>query len=71
MPRSVWIAVISSLALAACQSAGGGCPPLVSYSKDQQARAAAELRALPQGSQLSTMIVDYGKQRDACRVGGR
>ena len=28
---------------------------------------AAELRALPAGSQIGQMIVDYGKTRDACR----
>ncbi len=68
MRRRVWIAALSSLALSACGSAGGGCPPLVAYSKAQQARAAAELRALPKELQLSIMIVDYGKARDACRL---
>lgn len=68
MRQSVWIAAISSLALAGCTSTGGGCPPLVKYSKAQQAKAAAELRALPDESQIGQMIVDYGKTRDACRA---
>lgn len=68
MRGNVWIAALSSLALAACESASGGCPPLVAYSKAQQAKAAAELGALPKDSQLAIMIVDYGKTRDACRL---
>jgi hypothetical protein len=42
----------------------------VRYSAAQQDRAAAELAALPQSAQIGAMIVDYGKMRDACRVGG-
>lgn len=68
MRRTVFLAAISSLALAACNTPGGGCPPLVSYSKEQQARAADELRALPWDSQLGRMMIDYGKTRDACRL---
>lgn len=44
------------------------CPPLVTYSKQFQARAADELDALKPGARIGTMIVDYGKLRDACRV---
>ncbi len=68
MQRGAWLAAISSFALAGCNAVGGGCPPLVSYSRAQQADAAHELRALPQDSELAAMIVDYGKLRDACRV---
>ena len=71
MLRSALIAALSSAALAGCQTTGGGCPPLVSYSPAQQARGAIELRALPEGSQIARMIVDYGKTRDACRLGSR
>ena len=53
--------------LTACQSTGGGCPPLNSYSALQQRQAAAELRKMPK-SQVAQMIVDYGKLRDACRI---
>ncbi|MBI1867732.1 MAG: hypothetical protein HYS06_05500 [Methylocystis sp.] len=71
MRRNVWITAVSSLALtlvAGCAATSGGCPPLVAYSKAQQARAAQELRALSTDSQLGRMIVDYDKTRDACRV---
>ena len=71
MLRSGLIATLFSvflLALGGCQTMGGGCPPLVTYSPAQQARAAKELRALPAGSQIARMIVDYSKTRDACRL---
>jgi hypothetical protein len=72
MRRTIWIAASFSLALSACQSTGGGsgCPPLVAYPRDVQKQATAELLALPKGSPLATMIVDYGKTRAACRAGG-
>lgn len=73
MLRAISTAVLSSLLLAGCQSARapGGCPPLVAYSVETQKRAAAELRALPEGSPLAQMIVDYKKTRDACRAAPR
>jgi hypothetical protein len=66
MLRLASIAALSSL-LVGCSQVSGGCPPLVTYSRAQQAQASAELRALPAGSQIGQMIVDYGKTRDACR----
>ena len=44
------------------------CPPLVDYSKDFQTQTANELVKLPGDNPLSTMIVDYGKLRKACRA---
>lgn len=41
------------------------CPPLVTYSPAFQKQAAKEL---PQaGPNVQTLVVDYGKTRDACR----
>lgn len=57
--------------LAGCQAAPSSrvsCPPLATYSPAFQAQAAAELRALPQGSAVGQLVVDYGRQRDACRA---
>lgn len=46
------------------------CPPLVTYSKEFQAKAAEQYEALPKGSPVKTMITDYSKTRDACRALG-
>ncbi len=70
MFRKISILVGFSIALAACRSTSGGCPPLVAYSLDEQKIAAKQLRALPKDSPLAAMIVDYKKTRDACRASG-
>lgn len=44
------------------------CPVLKQYSKESLMKAAQELKALPDGSQLTVMITDYSKMRDACRA---
>lgn len=62
---------LSTTLLAACQTppfSRTTCPPLVTYSPEFQRRAASELQALPAGSAVGAMIVDYGKARDACRA---
>lgn len=71
MLRKTSIMGAFSLAVAACQSTGGGCPPLVDYSLGEQKIAAQQLRALPKNAPLAAMIVDYKKMRDACRAAGR
>ncbi|HEY8125339.1 MAG TPA: hypothetical protein VIF88_07965 [Methylocystis sp.] len=71
MFRKISIMGAFSLALAACQSTGGGCPPLVAYSLEEQKIAAQQLRALPKGAPLAAMVVDYKKMRNACRASGR
>jgi len=40
----------------------------VTYPKTFQRAAADELEKLPRESRVATMIVDYSKLRDACRV---
>ena len=71
MSRKISILGAFSFALAACQSSGGGCPPLVVYSLQEQKIAAKQLRALPRNTPLAAMIIDYKKTRDACRASGR
>lgn len=44
------------------------CPVLKSYSRDQLVKAASELNMLPDESQISLMLSDYSKLRDACRI---
>lgn len=63
-----WALMLGALLSACSTTSVSGCPPLVAYPPAAQSRAAAELRALPKGSPLAVMIVDYGKTRDACRA---
>lgn len=51
-----------------CAEVISRCPPLTTYSREFQSRAADELDRLPPQSPVATMVVDYGKLRDACRV---
>lgn len=44
------------------------CPVLKQYSKEALTKAALELESLPDGSQLTVMLTDYSKMRDACRA---
>jgi uncharacterized lipoprotein YbaY len=53
------------------QVAINSCPVLKQYSKEQLTQAASELQNLPSGSQLSVLLADYSKLRDACRVAER
>jgi hypothetical protein len=52
-------------------SGTGACPPVVSYSREFQARAAEELDLLPEGSAIAEMMSDYAVMREqaqaACR----
>ena len=72
-PRRVGLA-IATLWLAACARVGSDpgpvCPPLPEYSAAFQARAAAEVEALPEDAALLVMIQDYAVMREqgrACR----
>lgn len=64
------------LLLAGCATLSGNqeqiimnkCPILKKYTPEQLERAASELGTLPDESQLSLMLSDYSKLRDACRV---
>lgn len=77
-PARCWLSIaLLTMPLAGCVTARSeamraACPPLASYPPEFQRRAAAELQAMPAGSAVGQMIVDYGRLRDACRVmGGR
>jgi len=67
----LFIPIAAALMLAACQTTGSGCPPLVGYSPATMKQAAKELRALPKGAALDRLVRDYHKTRDACRIGAR
>lgn len=67
-----WASIaLSTMLLAGCATAHSSrapCPALATYPPDMQRRAADELAALPAGSAVGIMVVDYGKLRDACRA---
>ena len=44
------------------------CPFLKKYTKEQLIKAASELKMIPNDAQISEMLSDYSKLRDACRV---
>lgn len=44
------------------------CPPVVDYSPVEQARAADELDALPDGAMVVRMLSDYTVLRDQARA---
>ena len=44
------------------------CPPVVEYSPEFQARAAAELTLLPEGSAIEQMLGDYAVMRAQARA---
>lgn len=70
MPIALAIAMILLTGCAAEISDHAACPPVVPYSAKAQARAAAELEALPPGSVIAGMLVDYHvlrRQAGACR----
>ena len=44
------------------------CPPLVDYTAAEQARAADEVEALPDGAVIVQMLSDYAVLRDQARA---
>jgi len=46
------------------------CPPVVDYSSAEQARAAAEVDALPDDAMIVRMLSDYSVLRDQARACG-
>lgn len=69
---SLSAAILMTL-LSGCATVGSNttfvtrCPPLTSYSKATQRKAAEDLRKLPPGSPVRDLVSDYGRLRDACR----
>ena len=47
------------------------CPSLKKYTKEQMLLAVKELNTLPSGNQLSMILNDYSRLRDACRIAER
>ena len=63
---------IATIWLSGCATVGSdgvatGCPPVVEYSREFQARAAEELALLPEGSAIAEMLADYAVMREQAR----
>ena len=73
--RLVGLAIATSLP-AGCGTDGSdravvaACPPIVGYGAELQARAAAEVQALSEGSAIETLLSDYAVMRDQSRACG-
>ncbi|MCC6006716.1 MAG: hypothetical protein JJU40_03465 [Rhodobacteraceae bacterium] len=44
------------------------CPPVVDYSRAEQARVAEEVAALPEGALIAGWLADYAVLRDQARA---
>ena len=64
--------MIVMLWLTGCATAGSEtgapCPPVVDYTAADQARAAAEVEALPEAAVIIRMLSDYTVLRDQARA---
>lgn len=64
--------VIATLFLSGCAGVGfdrspSACPSVVNYSRAEQARAAEEVTALPDGAVIVGWLSDYAVLRDQVR----
>lgn len=66
--------MIAMLWLTGCATAGSEarapCPPVVDYTAEDQARAADEVEALPEGAVIVRILGDYAVLRDQARACG-
>ena len=65
--------VIATIFLTACAGVGsdtlpGTCPPVVAYSRAEQARVAEEVEALPEGALIVSWLADYAVLREQARA---
>ncbi|PQO21792.1 hypothetical protein C2I36_16455 [Rhodobacteraceae bacterium WD3A24] len=63
----------ATIFLTACAGAGsdtppGVCPPVVDYSPEEQAHAAEEVAALPEGAVIVGWLADYAVMREQVRA---
>ncbi len=72
-PQLAALAVATSL-LSACATVGSelkataGCPPVVEYGQEFQARVADKLTLLPEGSVIVEMLSNYSVMREQARL---
>lgn len=63
----------ATIFLTACAGVGsdtqrGTCPPVVEYSRAEQARVAEEVVALPEGTLIVGWLADYAVLREQARA---
>ena len=68
-PAALLIAIVwlTGCAMAGSET-GSPCPPVVEYTSFEQARAADEIEALPEGAVVVRMLSDYAVLRDQARA---
>jgi len=59
--------LLSACATVSSERVAGVCPPVVEYDAGFQARAAEEVKALPEGSAVVEMLSDYAVIREQAR----
>ena len=59
---------LTACAGAGFEGTGGVCPPVVDYSRAEQARVAEEVAALPEGALIPDWLADFAVLRDQARA---
>ena len=59
---------LSACAGVSSDTAPSTCPPVVEYSRAEQARVAEEVAALPEGALIPGWLADYAVLRDQARA---
>lgn len=65
--------VTATIFLSACERVGSDasprvCPPVVEYSRTEQARVAEEIAVLPEGARIPDWLADYAVLRAQVRA---
>jgi len=59
---------LSACAMGGSDAKPSTCPPVVEYSRTEQARVTEELAALPEGALIIGWLADYAVLRDQART---
>jgi hypothetical protein len=62
------MSLLGGCAMGSSEARVGTCPPVVEYSRAEQARAAGEVEALPEGAVIERMLSDYAVMREQARA---
>lgn len=59
---------LSACAMVGSDAPPSACPPVVDYSRPQQARVADEIARLPEGAPIIGWLADYAVLREQARA---